>query len=129
MHSEFILREIGRYLAEHTPESQRSVLKSAYKTGVPIYVPAFTDSEMGLDVELHNIFRQRQGKPRRAFDPFFDLESFWNFFRHLIPRIFLCGNTVKSCDSVRCLASRNQVREAWCEAIQHFLRMHAQTVA
>jgi deoxyhypusine synthase len=54
----------------------RAILKSARARGVPIYVPAFTDSELGLDVAILNRLRLRKGLPRIPFDPFLDLEDF-----------------------------------------------------
>ena len=67
-------RSIGAYLAKHTPG--RGILKSAYEKNVPVFVPAFTDSELGLDVALSNRMRQKQGKKRFSFDPFYDLDHF-----------------------------------------------------
>lgn len=46
--SEILTRELGRTLAEEYEGS--GILKSAYLKKVPVYIPAFTDSEMGLDV-------------------------------------------------------------------------------
>jgi deoxyhypusine synthase len=46
--SELLTRELGRTLVEEHHGS--GILKSAYERGVPVYIPAFTDSEMGLDV-------------------------------------------------------------------------------
>jgi deoxyhypusine synthase len=51
-------------------------LKSAYDQGVPVFVPAFTDSELGLDVALHNRMREGSGRHKIRFDPFEDLEHF-----------------------------------------------------
>ena len=65
---------IGEHLVEHSPG--RGILKSAYQKNVPVFVPAFTDSELGLDVALNNLMRAKSGKPRIHFDPFFDLEHF-----------------------------------------------------
>lgn len=48
--SETITRAIGRILHEAYPGD--GVLKSAYQQDVPIYIPAFTDSEMGLDLSF-----------------------------------------------------------------------------
>lgn len=67
--------ELGKYLVEHHPEV-RGVLKSAYETGVPVYVPAFSDSEIGLGLGIFNRQQVLRGKPRIAFDPFLDLEHF-----------------------------------------------------
>lgn len=68
-------REIGKVLAERHPD-QRGVLRSAYERQVPVYVPAFTDSEMGLDLGVVNRRRHFAGKQRYSFDPFLDLEHF-----------------------------------------------------
>jgi len=66
---------IGEYLAKHARE-QRGILKSAYEKGVPVFVPAFTDSELGLDVALNNRMRESTGRHKLRFDPFEDLEHF-----------------------------------------------------
>jgi len=66
---------IGEYLAKHTKE-QRGILKSAYEQGVPVFVPAFTDSELGLDTALNNRLRESTGRHKIRFDPFEDLEHF-----------------------------------------------------
>jgi deoxyhypusine synthase len=66
---------IGAYLAK-TAKDQRGILKSAYDKGVPVFVPAFTDSELGLDVALHNRLRESTGRHKLRFDPFEDLEHF-----------------------------------------------------
>jgi deoxyhypusine synthase len=52
---------IGKYLAERYP-SERGILKSAYLKKVPVFVPAFVDSELGNDIYIHNIKRRRRGK-------------------------------------------------------------------
>src|SRR5262249_28377517 len=67
-------RAIGAHLDKHAPG--RGILKSAYTMKVPVFVPAFTDSELGLDVALNNKIRERKGKKPFAFDPFFDLNHF-----------------------------------------------------
>jgi deoxyhypusine synthase len=65
---------IGEYLTKHAPG--RGILKSAYQKKVPVFVPAFTDSELGLDVALSNRIRRRDGKPQLRYEPFLDLEHF-----------------------------------------------------
>ena len=67
-------QEIGRYLKKHA--KGRGILKSAYEKGVPVFVPAFTDSELGLDVALTNRIRGHHGKPEFRYDPFLDLNHF-----------------------------------------------------
>jgi deoxyhypusine synthase len=54
-------RLIGKHLAEHYP-TERGILKSAYLYGVPVFVPAFVDSELGNDLYIHNLKRKRRGK-------------------------------------------------------------------
>src|SRR5256885_5808028 len=66
---------IGEHLAKHA-KGQRGILKSAYEKGVPVFVPAFTDSELGLDVALNNRVREGSGRHKIRFDPFEDLEHF-----------------------------------------------------
>jgi len=67
--------KIGEFLARRSKD-QRGILKSAYEQGVPVFVPAFTDSELGLDVALHNRMREGSGRHKIRFDPFEDLEHF-----------------------------------------------------
>ncbi|MCY3970136.1 MAG: deoxyhypusine synthase family protein [Acidobacteria bacterium] len=57
-------------------EPVRGVLSSAWSRGVPVYVPAFTDSEIGLDFALFNRARRRRGETPIRFDPFLDLEHY-----------------------------------------------------
>ena len=45
-----VTRTIGRIL--HEEYDGEGVLKSAYCRGVPVYIPAFTDSEMGMDLSF-----------------------------------------------------------------------------
>jgi deoxyhypusine synthase len=72
--SRSVLDELGRWLEKNRPG--RSILKSALSRDVPVYIPAFTDSELGLDFALHNRRRRREGKAAIPFDPFLDLEHF-----------------------------------------------------
>ena len=67
---------IGEHLTKNAKE--RGILKSAYEKGVPVFVPAFTDSELGLDFALANRVRANEGEPTLRFDSFLDLEHFAN---------------------------------------------------
>ncbi len=67
-------RDIGRYLSEN--DQGRGILKSAFEKNVPVFVPAFSDSEIGLDVALHNRWRRKNGTPALHYDPFEDLEYY-----------------------------------------------------
>jgi len=91
--SEILTREIGKTLHDHYDGP--GILKSAYEQDVPVYIPAFTDSELGLDVSIWAMKerRQTQSTPlsddlsdqeawsllqqsRPAFNPFLDLNSY-----------------------------------------------------
>jgi deoxyhypusine synthase len=67
-------RKIGEYL--HKQGGGRGILKSAYEHNVPVFVPAFSDSELGIDFALNKIARQRDKRPLLRFDPFEDFETF-----------------------------------------------------
>jgi deoxyhypusine synthase len=88
-----ITEALGRYLTTHT--NARAILKSAVARRVPVYIPAFTDSELGLDVAVYNRRRVAQGLPRLAFDPFLDLEHYADQIRaHETMGIFTIGGGV-----------------------------------
>jgi deoxyhypusine synthase len=77
-----ICRAIGRQLSESDNES---VLGSAFRKDVPVYIPAFTDSELGLDLSIWAMRRalaEGVSDPRDlfgsrpAFNPYLDLNRF-----------------------------------------------------
>jgi deoxyhypusine synthase len=72
--SRLLLERTGEYLLKHA--RGRGILKSAREHGVPVYIPAFTDSELGIDVALHNRMRREKGIEPLRFDPFVDFEHF-----------------------------------------------------
>lgn len=67
-------RRIGEYLLGHA--HGRGILKSATEKNVPVYIPAFTDSELGIDFALHNRQRRKEERAALCFDPFADFEHF-----------------------------------------------------
>lgn len=67
-------RAIGEHL--HKKVKGRGILKSAFERNVPVFVPAFTDSELGLDFALHNRMRRKQNRPVLRWDAFEDLDFF-----------------------------------------------------
>src|SRR5437763_1738393 len=71
-----IHRRIGEFLQKHAPG--RGILKSAFQHDVPVFVPAFSDSALGIDFALHKIARQKENRPVLRFDPFEDFEKFAN---------------------------------------------------
>lgn len=89
--SELLMRELGRTLVDEHEGS--GILKSAFLKGVPVYIPAFTDSEMGLDVATWSMasnldWARSQGRDGDlsvlhalhqhlpAFNPYLDLNSY-----------------------------------------------------
>jgi deoxyhypusine synthase len=81
--SEIVNRALGEVLAEDPHGS--GVLRSAFLKRVPVYVPAFTDSELGLDLATWAM-KQAQARGERdpqkllgqvpRYNPFLDLSSF-----------------------------------------------------
>lgn len=69
-----INRRIGEYLIRHS--KGRGILKSCAEKNVPVFVPAFTDSELGIDLALHQRQRKKQGRPLLRFDPYLDFEHY-----------------------------------------------------
>ena len=79
--SEILCRAIGGYLDRKVPGP--GILKSAYHKNIPVYIPAFTDSELALDMATHMLRRQDTGpdfEPGKnmgyMFNPFLDLFSY-----------------------------------------------------
>jgi deoxyhypusine synthase len=85
--SESICRLLGEVLAED--EEGTGVLRSAYLKNVPIYIPAFTDSELGLDLATWTMKLAQQADGSKdahtlfdhmpRFSAFADLSSFAKF--------------------------------------------------
>jgi deoxyhypusine synthase len=91
--SRLIAERLGRHLEKQAPG--RAILASAAKQGVPIYIPAFTDSELGLDLAIYNQLRARDGHVPLAFDPFQDLDDYARRIRqHEKLGIFTIGGGV-----------------------------------
>ncbi len=62
-----INRRIGEYLIRHA--KGRGILKTCAEKNVPVFVPAFTDSELGIDFALHKRLRKKAGKAASALRP------------------------------------------------------------
>jgi len=69
-----INRRIGEYLLRRA--KGRGILKSCAAKNVPVFVPAFTDSELGIDFALHQRVRKNAARPLLRFDAFEDFEQF-----------------------------------------------------
>ena len=76
--SHLVTRELGRWLAKNT--EGRGILKSAFEMNVPVYIPAFTDSELGLDIALYNMRRVAEEKNPFNSNEFIDLLHFMELF-------------------------------------------------
>lgn len=62
-----ILAAMGRFLDTTLPESE-SVVLSAYRKGVPIFVPALSDSSAGFGIVLHQAAAAREGRESVSLD-------------------------------------------------------------
>ncbi len=69
-------KRIGEFLKKNS--KGRGILKSAYEYNVPVFVPAFSDSELGLDFALNQYARKKENRPTLRFDPFEDFQAFAN---------------------------------------------------
>jgi deoxyhypusine synthase len=67
-------KRIGEFLKRNS--KGRGILRSAYEHNVPVFVPAFSDSELGLDFALNQYARKKEKRPALRFDPFEDFETF-----------------------------------------------------
>jgi deoxyhypusine synthase len=62
-----LVREMGRYLHRERPGA-RSIVLSAYRKRVPIFVPAFSDCSAGFGIVAHQAHAAARGEPWVAFD-------------------------------------------------------------
>jgi len=72
--SETLCRQIGQILDEST--DQPAILAAAYRRQVPVYIPAFTDSELGLDVAIRAMIEARQRGADVDTDPWSHLPTY-----------------------------------------------------
>lgn len=74
------------------------ILQDAARHKIPVIIPAFTDSELGLDVSVYNVYAQTHGKPQLHYDAFRDLSIFSEFCQETIDQgklgIFTIGGGV-----------------------------------
>ena len=79
--SHAINREIGRLLAEQG--QMPSILGCAHEREVPVYVPAFTDCELGLDVATNALAGRYRKGDEADIDAFFSAVPSFNPFLDL----------------------------------------------
>ena len=77
--SHYILTAVGERLQQY---SGRGFLKSAYERNVRVFVPAFTDSELGLSLAVHRMKARRDGAEPLRFDPYCDIEAYCELIRN-----------------------------------------------
>ncbi len=71
---EFIA-EMGKWLAEGNAKKPGSLIEEAYKAGVPIFSPAFTDSSAGFGLVKHQVERLKAGEPYMTIDSIADFRE------------------------------------------------------
>ncbi len=64
---EFIY-ELGKWLADGHSVKKDSLIQTCYECGVPIFVPAFSDSSAGFGIGKHQWLRKKEGKPYVSID-------------------------------------------------------------
>ncbi len=83
--SEMFCLELGKWLTENTNEP--GILRSAYLKNVPVYIPAFSDSELALDVGTWMVKKAMANRQEPdltealnqvsiSFNPLLDLSSY-----------------------------------------------------
>ncbi len=80
-----VVDEMGAYLARHHARS-RSIVLTAHKRRVPIFVPALSDCSAGFGIVMHQVERAKSSAPALAFDSGKD-------FRELTQIKLACGDT------------------------------------
>ncbi|MED5371613.1 MAG: deoxyhypusine synthase family protein [Myxococcota bacterium] len=82
-----LTQQVGKYLAS---PGTRGILSACYRKGVPVFIPALTDSEFGLDLATFYMEQMLRGdsetsvsdglgKLRSKYDPFLDLAHYTRF--------------------------------------------------
>lgn len=66
---------IGEYVRKTV--KGRGILQSAAEKGVPVYIPGFTDSELGLDVWVHNLIAADAHRPPVKIDLLRDIGDYY----------------------------------------------------
>ncbi len=72
-----ICRDVAEYMIDR--DMGPGILTVAAKHDVPVFIPAFTDSEIGICFQLHNDSRTEENKPPLQFNPFLDFEAYNRF--------------------------------------------------
>ena len=69
------IHAMGKFLADGGAKKPGSLIEEAYKAGVPIFCPAFTDSSAGFGLVKHQAERIKAGKPYLSIDAVADFRE------------------------------------------------------
>lgn len=69
------IHAMGKWLAEGNAKKEGSLIEEAYKAGVPIFCPAFTDSSAGFGLVKHQVERMKAGKSYLSIDSIADFRE------------------------------------------------------
>lgn len=75
MSSREFIHAMGKWLSEGNAKKSGSLIEEAYKAGVPIFCPAFTDSSAGFGLVKHQVERMKAGKPYLSIDSIADFRE------------------------------------------------------
>ena len=75
MSSREFIHAMGKWLADGNAKKEGSLIEEAYKAGVPIFCPAFTDSSAGFGLVKHQVERMKAGKPYLSIDAIADFRE------------------------------------------------------
>lgn len=75
MSSRAFIHAMGKWLADGNAKKEGSLIEEAYKAGVPIFCPAFTDSSAGFGLVKHQVERMKAGKPYMSIDSIADFRE------------------------------------------------------
>lgn len=75
MSSREFISAMGKWLAEGNSKKKGSLVEEAYKAGVPIFCPAFTDSSAGFGLVKHQVERMKAKKPYLSIDSIADFRE------------------------------------------------------
>jgi deoxyhypusine synthase len=72
--SRTFIHEMGKHLEKNFPKTDSIVLE-AYRRGIPIFVPAFSDCSAGFGLVFHQVSRQQANQPYVSIDSVADFRE------------------------------------------------------
>lgn len=69
------INAMGAWLANGNARKEGSLIEEAYKAGVPVFCPAFTDSSAGFGLVKHQAERIKAGQPYLSLDAIADFRE------------------------------------------------------